>query len=118
MVPLFTARNILLFEEGHQIFHRDVTEETRRRMRTIITLYSATDSTPVEILRQGYGVTHILLDTRQLTKTPSYFEPFQSEVIAARKAAGESPLYLEYLSKYKAVSSLGPFVIIDINKPS
>lgn len=116
MIPLFTARNVLLFEEGHQIFHRDVTEETRRRMRAIIALYSTTDSTPVERLRQDYGATHILLDTRHLTKTPSYFEPFQSELTAARKATGSSKLYLEQLAAHNVVFTLGPFVLVDVSK--
>ncbi len=116
MIPLFTARNTLLFEEGHQIFHRGVTEETRRRMRAISALYSATDNAPLDALRQDYGVTHILLDTRHLTKTPSYFEPFQSEIAAARQTVGNSPLVLEQLSKEHVVARLGPFVLIDISK--
>ncbi len=116
MVPLFTAHNTLLFEEGHQVFHRNVTEETRRRMRAVIALYSATDQAPLKALRRDYGVTHILFDTRHLTKTPSYFEPFQSEIAAARQASVGAPLYLEQLSKHNAALTLGPFVIIDVSQ--
>lgn len=118
MIPLFTAHKTLLFEEGHQIFHRDVTEETRKRMRAIIALYAATDQTPVDALRRDYGVTHILLDTRHLSKNPPYFEPFHSEFLAARESRRNAPLHLDQLAKQNTVYTLGPFVIIDISKSS
>ncbi len=118
MIPLFTAHKTLLFEEGHQIFHRNVTEETRKRMRAIIALYAATDQAPVDALRRDYGVTHILLDTRHLSKDPPYFEPFHSEFLAARASHKNASLYLDQLAKQNTVYTLGPFVIIDVSKSS
>jgi hypothetical protein len=116
MLPLFTAHNTLLFEEGHQVFHRNVTEETRKRMRAVIALYSATEKGPLEALRRDYGVTHILFDTRHLAKIPSYFEPFHGEMMTARQATAGRQLLLEQLSKHNAVFTLGPFVILDVSQ--
>jgi hypothetical protein len=115
MVPLFTGRSVLLFEEGHQVFHRDFTLEARRRVDALVRLYSATDSAPVEVLRRDYGVTHILLDTRHLAKPPSYFEPFTTALASARAANPPSAeLYLAHLAQTNTVLSHGPFAVIDI----
>ncbi len=114
MVPLFTARSMLVFEEGHQIFHRDFLLEMRRRTRAIIAAYAATDIAPIKELRDTYHVSHILLNTRHLTRVPEYFAPFDREIQDARANLAGKPLILAELAQSKAVFSNNDYVLIDI----
>jgi hypothetical protein len=114
-IPLFTAHTALLFEEGHQIFHRDYLEELRSRMRDLIALYAATDSAPLTELISRYKVSHILLDLRHLEKPPPYFAPFDAEMKHARAATEGKPLLLAELAKTRAIFQLGHLVLIDVS---
>jgi hypothetical protein len=114
MVPLFTARSVLVFEEGHQIFHRDFLEEMRRRSRALVAAYSATDMAPIRELHTTFHVSHILLNKRHLRQTPDYFAPFGREMKEAREKIGTEPLILRELSKTKGVFSDNDYVVIDI----
>jgi len=116
MVPLFTAKSVLVFEEGHQIFHRDFLEELRRRTRAIINAYAATDMGPIQQLRQSYNVTHILVNKRHLTQVPDYFAPFVHEIRAARKKIDIKQLALTELSRTKAVFKNNDYVVVDIRE--
>ena len=116
MVPLFTARSVLVFEEGHQIFHQDFLLEMRKRTRAIIAAYAATDITPVKQLRDTYRVSHILLNPRHLTRTPDYFAPFDQEMENARAAVQGQPLILAELAQSKAVFSSKDYILIDIRE--
>ncbi len=115
-IPLFTARSVLLFEEGHQIFHRDCLEELRNRTRSLIALYAATDTAPLTELQTRYKVTHLLLDKRHLDKAPPYFAPFDAEMKAARVSVEGKTLILAELALTKAIYESGNFVLIDLNK--
>jgi hypothetical protein len=116
LLPLFTARTLVLFEEGHQVFHRSFTEEARKRISILTQLYSSRDASPVAILKRDYGVSHILLDRRNIDKAPSYFEPYSIAISAARGELPPSELYLSHLAKNHTVFSFGPFSIIEIPK--
>ncbi len=115
-VSLFTGRNVLLHEEAHQIFHRNFLEECRRRMRAIIKLYSSPSQAAVDELRRDYGATHILLDRKHLKNTPSYFAPYQDEILAARAAAGATSLYLEQAVQDATIFRLQNLILIDLTK--
>ncbi|MFN5064021.1 MAG: hypothetical protein ACK5GN_14390 [Pseudomonadota bacterium] len=114
MIPLFTARSVLVFEEGHQIFHRDFLEEMRRRTRAIIAAFAATDVAPLQALRRDYRVSHILVNKRHLTQSPDYFAPFDTEMRAARERSGESPLILSALAASNSTFVDNDYVLIDI----
>lgn len=116
MIPLFSARSVLVYEEGHQIFHRDFLEEMRRRTRAIIKAYSATDHTPFEELRTTYGVTHVLIDKRHLSKAPTYFQPFKREIRSARVNTSPSELFLNHLIKAGMVFEFANLVLIDLER--
>jgi hypothetical protein len=114
VVPLLTARPVLVFEEGHQIFHRDFLLEMRRRTRAIIAAYAATDIVPIRELRDTYRVSHILLNRRHLTRTPDYFAPFDYEMHNARAAVEGRRLILADLAHSNAVFSSKDYILIDI----
>lgn len=115
-IPMTTGRSVLVFEEGHQIFHRTFLEEMRRRMRALIEVFAAVDEKPIQELRKNYNVTHLLIDTELLTHNPQYFAPFDREVRVARVAQKGSPLYLEDLVKRAGVFTFEDFVLVDLAK--
>ena len=116
MIPLFSARSVLVYEEAHQIFHKDFLEEMRRRTRAIISAYSATDSTPFEELRTTYGVTHMLVDKRHISKLPTYFQPFKREMRSARENISSSELFLTKLVEQGKDFELANLVLIDLER--
>jgi hypothetical protein len=116
MIPLFTKRSVLLFEEGHQIFHRDFLQQARERMRAIEDLYTAVDSGAVDRLRERYKVTHLLIDKRHLRGTPTYFEPFHSEIAEARRKVNPEQLYILKLAREKSAFVAGNNIVIDLTK--
>ena len=114
MVPLFTGRSVLVFEEGHQIFHREFLEEMRRRTRALIAAYAATDIGPIETLRREYNISYILINRRHLTRAPDYFAPFNAEMRRSLEAVGSIPRILRTLAKQRAVFTSNDYIIIDI----
>lgn len=113
-VGYFTGRSVLVFEEGHQIFHRDFLLEMRRRIRALIEVYGAVDIEPFEVLKRDFNVTHLLIDRRHTERTPAYFSPFQAEVSALRQSRGDQPLYLLEAIQRGAVLRVGEMVLIDL----
>lgn len=116
MIPLFSARSVLVYEEGHQIFHRDFLEEMRRRTRAIIKAYSATDRVPFEELRNTYGVTHVLITKQHLSNAPTYFQPFKREMRTARANSSPSELFLHQLVKEGTVFEFANLILIDLDR--
>jgi hypothetical protein len=114
MIPLFTGRSTLIFEEGHQIFHRDVLEEMRRRSRAMIAVYAATDLKPIQELATNFSVPHLLINKRHVKKIPDYFAPFGKEMKAAREKIGSTPLVLTELARTQAVYTDNDYIVIDI----
>lgn len=114
MIPLFSARSVLVYEEGHQIFHQDYLEEMRSRTRAVIAAFSATDAVPFQTLRNQYGVTHVLIDRRHLSKTPSYFSPFRQEIYQARQRIDTASLFLHTLIREGLVFEYGNLVLVDL----
>lgn len=115
-IPLTTGRSVLVFEEGHQIFHRAFLEEMRRRTRALIEAFAAIDEKPIQELRKSYKVTHLLVDTEHLTHNPQYFAPFDKEMRVARVAHKDSPLYLEELVKRAGIFTCEGLVLVDLAK--
>ncbi len=116
MVPLFTARSVLVFEEGHQIFHRDFLEEMRRRVRGIIAVFAATEIEPVNQLMNDFNVSHLLINKRYLKRAPDYFAPFGLEMRQARQNLAKAPLILEQLIKTNAIFSDHDYVLVALKR--
>lgn len=115
-LPLFTGRCLVINEEGHQIFHRDVLEEMRRRARALIAVYSARDVAPIKDLRERYQVSHLVINRRHLEEVPQYFEPFGSEIRLAREVVKGSELYLASLIAKRTVFRDGDYLVVEIGE--
>jgi hypothetical protein len=114
-IPLFTKRSVLVFEEGHQVFHRDFLEEMRRRTRALIAAYSAIDEKPFITLNRDYNVSYLLIQRSHLRELPDYFAPFGYELKTARSAIGDQRLFLRELIEKHAVFNSGDHILVDIN---
>ena len=113
-VPLYTGKQVLVFGEGHQVFHRDFLLEMRRRTRAIIAAYSAVTPEPIIALARDYKVTHLIINSADLISPPEYFEPFGSESRQARQMVGSSPLFLSELIRDRAVFKSARHTVVDI----
>lgn len=75
-LPYLSRRKVFVSFENHQVFHRAYAEEMRRRMRGLLRAYYATTMKPLLALRERYGVTHLIVSTRDYERAPTYFVPF------------------------------------------
>jgi hypothetical protein len=95
-VPYMTGCPVLLSRETHLPYHKNYTDEMRRRFRDVIAAMYAQDAGPVLALRERYGVTHLLVSLDALEKDPpEYFAPFRKEIAAAFNRTASSPKFLQ-----------------------
>jgi hypothetical protein len=82
-VEYVTRRNTFLTGDLHQVLHLNVVEVMRQRMDAIFEAYFSTDVAPLRRLNKEFGVTHLIVDTRDFTDskhTPDYFSPWRSRI--------------------------------------
>lgn len=115
-IPFFTGRSVLIYEEGHQIFHRDFLLEMRRRMDATVAVFGAIDATPLQQLRQDFKVTHLLITRTQLQKTPRYFAPFGDQIARLRESRRGQTLYLEQILERCVVFKAHNLLLLDLSR--
>ena len=89
-------------------------------MDALFDAYLSTDAAPLYRLRQEFGVTHLLVETRDFTDTqhaPEYFAPWR-ERIAPRLAEIKGKEYLlnEALQKKAAVFNQDGLILLELAK--
>ncbi len=119
-VEYITRRNIFLTSAVHQVLHLNFVRTMRQRMDALFDAYLSTDAAPVYRLRQEFGVTHLLVDTRDFaesTHAPEYFAPWR-ERIAPRLAEIKGKEYLMNgaLQKKSAVYNQDSLILLDLAK--
>ena len=118
-IPYLCKRSVLIFYETHQAFHRSYTLEMRQRMSYLIIAYFATDLYPILLLKEKFGVTHLLLDTRNFgEKVPRYFRPFNGPIkVAHREMRSQGgPIMLQKPYDRSIVFQNGPFIVLDLGE--
>jgi len=115
-----TRRNAFLTGDLHQVLHLNFTRTMRTRMDALFDAYFSTDVTPLYRLRQEFGVTHLLVDTRDFTDAkhpPEYFAPWRNR-ISPRLVAIKGKEYLlnRSLHKNAAIFDQNGFVLLDLAK--
>lgn len=115
-VPYVSRRQALVTMECHVAFNVGYVLEMRRRVRAIVDAYFAHDRAPLLALRDGFHVTHLVVDTRHFATAPTYFKPFDRPVrdawAAGKKAGFEVPRLVAELAVFKD----GPFAVLDLAK--
>lgn len=116
-IPYLCKRSVLICYETHQAFHRSYTLEMRQRMSYLIIAYFATDLNPILQLKEKFGITHLLLDTRNFGETvPRYFRPFNGPIkVTHRKMRSQGgPIMLQEPYTQSIVFQNGPFILFDL----
>jgi hypothetical protein len=113
-------RNVFLTLDIHHLFYIEFLQTMRRRMDAIFDAYFSTEATPLYRLRDQFGVTHLIVETRDFTDAkhpPEYFAPWRSR-IGPRLAAIKGKEYLlnEALQKRAAIFNQNGFVLLDLKK--
>jgi len=78
-----TRRNAFLTAELHQVLHLGFVETMRQRMDALFEAYFCVDAAPLRRLRDEFGVTHLLVESRHFTdpsRPPEYFSPWRARI--------------------------------------
>ena len=78
-----TRRNVFLTGDLHQVLHLNFMQAMRERMDAMFNAYLSVDEAPLRRLRQDFGVTHLIVETRDFTDpthAPEYFAPWRSRI--------------------------------------
>lgn len=119
-VEYVTRRNVFFTAATHQVLHLTYMTTLRERMNAMFDAYLSTDSVPLVRLRQEFGVTHLLVNTRDFTDpthAPEYFAPWR-ERIPPRLAEIKGKEYLmnKALQKSAAVFDQDGLILLDLAK--
>jgi hypothetical protein len=78
-----TRRNVFLTGDVHQVLYLDCLKTMRERMDAMFDAYLSTDAAPLARLKGTYGVTHLLIETRDFSDPshgPEYFAPWNVRI--------------------------------------
>jgi hypothetical protein len=116
-VPYVSRRSALLTFETHQAFHKQYADEMRKRMRALVDATLATSDEPLVRLREGHGVTHMLVYLPHLSGQPlRYFKPFNLWIADAHQRRAGNPLLLNELVRDHAIYRDGGYAIVDLGE--
>jgi len=119
-VEYVTRRNVFFNAETHHVVHLTYMKIMRERMNAMFNAYLSVDAAPLVRLRQEFGVTHLLVDTRDFTDpahAPEYFAPWKARIpLRLAEIKGKEYLLNESLQKKAAVFSQNGFLLLDLAK--
>jgi hypothetical protein len=115
-VPYMTGRRVFVTLETHLPFHEEYVLEMRRRMTALIDAYFAGEPGPLLVLRDRFGVTHLIVDRRHYTgQTPTYFKPFDVQVARTLQGMTRQPEVLRQ-ADVAGVFQAGDIIVLDLAK--
>ncbi len=115
-----TRRNAFLTGDLHQVLHLTFMKVMRERMDALFDAYLSTDAAPLYRLRQKFGVTHLIVDTRDFTDpkhAPEYFAPWEARIQPRlQKIKGKEYLLNRQLRQTAAVFDQNGLLLLDLAK--
>jgi hypothetical protein len=119
-VEYATRRNAFLTGDLHQVLHLTFLQVMRARMDALFDAYLSTDAAPLYRLRQEFGVTHLIVQTRDFTDpkhAPEYFAPWRSRIQPRlREIKGKEYLMNGSLQKQAAIFNQNGLMLLDLAK--
>ncbi|HWP22767.1 MAG TPA: hypothetical protein VNM15_01105 [Candidatus Binatia bacterium] len=113
-----TRRNAFLTGDLHQVLHLEFMKAMRERMDAVFDAYLSADATPLYRLREKYGVTHLIVETRDFTDpehAPEYFAPWRSRIPARlAEIKGKEFLLNRTLHEKAAIFNRDGLILIDL----
>lgn len=113
-VPYLTKRRVLLNEENHQAFHVAYVVEMRRRTMAVMHAVLGSDSRDLVRLRDEFGATHLLIDTRHFEVPPTYFAPFDTAIARVWRLGRQDGFAAQAAVSTATVFSIGSYVLLDL----
>jgi len=115
-----TRRNVFLTGDVHQVLYIDCVKKMRERMDAMFDAYFSTDAVPISRLKRDYGVTHLLVETRDFTRAdyaPEYFAPWNAR-IRPRLAEIKGHEYLMNQSVHQkaAIYNRDGLILLDLSR--
>ena len=119
-VEYVTRRNVFLTGDLHQVLHLNYLKAMRERMDALFDAYLSVDVAPLDRLRQEFGVTHLIVETRDFTdpkRAPEYFAPWRSRIQPRLKEIkGKEYLMNGTLHERAAVFNQNGLLLLDLAK--
>jgi len=119
-VEYVTRRNAFLTGDLHQVLHLTFVKAMRERMDAMFEAYLSTDAAPLYRLRQEFGVTHLLVETRDFTEPehpPEYFAPWRARIHPRlAEIKGKEYLMNGSLQKKAAIFNQNGLILLDLAK--
>jgi hypothetical protein len=119
-VEYVTRRNAFLTGDLHQVLHLNFLKAMRERMDALFDAYLSVDVAPLHRLRQEFGVTHLIVETRDFTdpkRAPEYFAPWRSRIQPRLKEIkGKEYLMNGTLHERAAVFNQNGLLLLDLAK--
>ncbi|MBF0261971.1 MAG: hypothetical protein HQL97_09085 [Magnetococcales bacterium] len=114
-LPLLARRANFVSHEHHSAFHLKYIQEMRHRTFALVDAYFATTLAPLIHLRDGYGVTHLLLEKPLFEKgTLRHFSPFIERAEANREAGRAAGFEAMRQIPHAGVFDFDRYVILDL----
>ncbi len=115
-VPYVSRRRAFVTRENHLAFHERYVVEMRLRMRSLIRAYYDTDAQGLKDLRERFGVTHLIVDAKDLSMPPTYFAPFDRDVTRLWQEARGRPFASQAAIGKATVFHEGTLTVLDLSK--
>lgn len=113
-VPYLSKRRTLMTYETHAVLHEKFVMEMRRRMTALLAAYYATDLTPLNQLRDQFGVTHLVVNLNYYEVPPWYFKPFARNTLEAFRASRSGGIEVKRHLE-QAIHREGDFAVLDLH---
>ncbi len=117
-----TRRNVFLSGDLHQVLHLNFMQAMRASMDAMFDAYLSADEAPLRRLRQDFGVTHLIVETRDFTDpihAPEYFAPWRSRIHPRlAEIKGKEYLLKETVRRKAAIFDRDGLVLLDLAKLS
>jgi hypothetical protein len=115
-IPYLSRRSVFLAWETHMPFHTRYTELMRSRAQALFDAYFTSDPEVLRRFRERQGVTHLLVDARQLASQPGYFAPFNEQIGRNFKAGKANGFAVESLRAKTAIYEAGNYTLLDLSR--
>lgn len=113
-----TRRNAFLTAELHEIHYLEYVQNMHKRMDAVFDAYFSTDSAPLRRLRDEFGVTHFIVESRHFTdpdKPPEYFSPWGARIVPRLEAIRDKAYVMnKAVQEQSAIFDGNGFTLLDL----
>jgi len=117
-IEYITRRNVFLTAELHEIHYLKYVQNMRQRMDAVFDAYFSTDPAPLRRLRDEFGVTHFIVESRHFTdpnKPPEYFAPWGARIVPRLQAIRDNAYLMnKTVQEQSAIFNRNGFILLDL----